>query len=127
MRTLLTVFFGLTLATAQQPRGWIRLGELNVDGAADHDRIQVSGPAEYRTIRLRVENAPVVFQRLVVHFAAGPDEPIDIHGPVPAGTDSRDLSLPANRGDVISVEFWYERQPVSRDAPVPKIVIFGRR
>jgi hypothetical protein len=127
MKTLVAVLFGLTLATAQPPRGWTLLGDLSVDGAADHDRIQVAEPATYRTIRLRVENAPVLFQRLIVHFAGGPDEPMELRARVPVKTDTRDLNLPDNRGEVISVEFWYERQQVSRDAPAPRVLLFGRR
>jgi len=129
MKTLITLLIGFTIAASAQPRhgGWTILGEAHVDGGVDHDRILVTGArGEYRAIRLRVENAPVVFDRVVVHFANGTNERIDVRHRVAAGSESRAIDLPGNRRVIESVEFWYERGGW-RNGSRPKVVLFGMR
>src|SRR5258706_6478712 len=74
------------------------LGEANVDGAADHDRIVVTGAAgAFRAIKLRVEKGPIVFDRVIVHFEDGASDPIVIRGRITAGGETRAIDLPGNR------------------------------
>lgn len=48
---------------------WDYLGEANVDRSVDHDKIIVTGVrGEFRSIQIRVEKAPVQFDRVVVHY-----------------------------------------------------------
>ena len=43
---------------------WAYLGEANVDGAADHDNIVVTGSrGAFRAIMIRVQKAPIEFDR----------------------------------------------------------------
>ena len=74
MKTLLTLLIGFTLAVSAQPRRErVFLGEANVDGAVDHDRIVVTAArGEYRAIQLRVENSAIKFDRVVVNFRQRP-------------------------------------------------------
>src|SRR4051812_48633754 len=112
MKTLLTLLMGFTLAASAQPRseGVVLLGESHVDGAVDHDRIMVTAArGEYRAIRLRVENAAVKFDRVVVHFGNGSAETLAIRRRINAGGETRAIDLPGARRVIESVEFWYER------------------
>jgi hypothetical protein len=45
-----------------QPGRWIYLGEANVDGGSDHDRIKVGGGrGNFRALQIGVERAAIVF------------------------------------------------------------------
>ena len=110
----------------QAQRGWVYLGEANVDGAVDHDRIVVTGAqGEFRAIQIRVERAPIEFDRVVVHFGNGSSDPIAIRNRIPAGGHTHVIDLPGDRRVIQSVEFWYMR--ASRSSHKPKVRLFGRR
>ena len=111
MKTILALLIGFSLAASAQPRhGAVILGEARVDGGVDHDRIVVTAArGEYRAIRLRVENAPVRFDRVVVHYGNGSSEPISVRHRIQPGDETRAIDLPGARRVIESVEFWYER------------------
>jgi hypothetical protein len=74
---------------------WQYLGEANVDGAADHDNIVVSGSrGAFRAIQIKVQRAPIEFDRVVVHYGDGDSEPIHIRSRIPAGGQTRVIDLP---------------------------------
>ena len=111
------------VAAAQRGR-WVYLGEANVDGPHDHDNIVVTGAAgRFRAIQLRVERAPIEFDRVVVHFGNGQEERIPIRFVIRAGGSSRVIDLPGERRVIQSVELWYSKAvPYSRK---PKVRLFG--
>jgi hypothetical protein len=116
------VFLGLAaVASAQR---WEYLGEANVDGVADHDRITVTAAkGEYRAIQIRVEKGPIRFDHVIVHFGNGASDPIYVRTLIPAGGKTRVIDLPGNRRVIESVEFWYER--ASLTSAKPKVALWG--
>jgi len=118
--------FAFAAASYAQPGRWEYLGEANVDGAVDHDNIRVTGSrGEFRAIQIRVEKAPIEFDRVVVHYGDGQSEPIHIRSRIPAGGQTRAIDLPGNRRIIQSVEFWYAR--ASGRPRKPKVRLFGLR
>ena len=116
---LLVLLMGVgTAALAQRnnrwdnPRGgrWEYLGEARVDGRSDHDLIRV-GRTEGRFSRLqiRVDGAPIMFERVVVHYANGGDEEINLRNRISAGGQTRAIDLRGNDRVITGVEFWYAR------------------
>jgi len=106
MKKLLLILALTTIAFAQK---WEYLGEANVDGAVDHDRIVVTAAkGEYRAIQIRVEKGAILFDHVVAHFGNGSSDPISIRSRIPAGGKTRVIDLPGNRRVIESVEFWYE-------------------
>ena len=107
-------------------RGWDYLGEANVDGQVDHDNIKVTAAeGRFRAIRMRVENAPIRFDRVVIHYGDGESQPIMIRSRIGAGGQTRVIDLPGDRRIIQSVEFWYER--ASGSPLKPKVRLFGLR
>lgn len=107
-----------------QRRGWERLGEAHVDGQADHDVIRVTAArGEFRAIRMRVENAAIDFDRVLVHYGNGTTHPVELRYQIRAGEETRAIDLPGDRRVVESVEFWYHRG--SWREVRPKVVLFG--
>ena len=114
----------LSSSAVAHAQRWTYLGEANVDGAADHDNIVVSGSrGAFRAIQIKVQRAPIEFDRVVVHYGDGDSEPIHIRSRIPAGGQTRVIDLPGNRRIIRSVEFWYAR--ASRSPRRPRVRLFG--
>src|SRR5262245_62254477 len=59
-------------AFARGDRHWVFLGQTTVDGQRDRDTIVVGrSEGRFQSIQLRVAEAPVEFQRVVVHYGDG--------------------------------------------------------
>ena len=114
------------ISLAQPGKNWDYLGEANVDGQMDHDSIKVTGAqGTFRAIRLRVENAPIEFDHVVVHYGNGDVVPIQIRSKIPAGGQSRVIDLPGQRRIIDRVELWYGR--ASGSPAKPKVRLWGLR
>ena len=110
-------------ALAQHGR-WDYLGEANVDGTNDHDRIRVGkGYGRFRGIRLHVENGPILFHHVVVEFGDGEKGEIKIAAEIPAGGQTRALPLQGKDQHIEAVEIWYGR--VLANGPKPRVRLFG--
>jgi hypothetical protein len=122
----LVLCVALTLAaSAQKKPDWIYLGEVLVDPAVDHDQIILTAPRrQWSAIRLRVEDAPVRLDRVVIQFDDGPDQKVDIGRTIAPNTDVPTIYLPDMRHVVRSVELW-PRDVARKDTPHPKVILFG--
>jgi hypothetical protein len=130
-KQLLLVIATLVLAfgasqTVNAQRGWVRLGDKRVDGRSDHDKISVgSSDGTFRALKIRVEGAPVDFQRVVVHFRNGTDEELQFRERINAGGETRALDLNGGSRVIKSVEFWYER--ANWGSRTPRVQLYGRK
>ena len=123
---LLSLCLGGALSQAQPGGGWIYLGDAHVDGNHDHDDIKVgSSKGEFRAIRLKVEDAAIEFDRLVVHFGNGSSTPIQVRAKIAAGEQTRVIDLPGNDRIIASVEVWYGRGNLNNPQK-PHLVLYGR-
>lgn len=128
-RSLLALMPGAMIGIATPAFGqkWEYLGEANIDGSTDHDRIRVADrEGLFRAIRFTAERAPVDFDRVVAHFENGQSVNLRVNQVVRAGGTSRRIDLPGGRRKLESVEIWYQRARL-RDADKPKVLLFGVR
>ena len=137
MKTMTAVLFGIALLAglpeASQAQGkkakaaqWIYLGEANVDGAVDHDRITVGrDEGTFRSIQLRVEKAPIEFDRVVVHYRNGGDDKLPVRQFVREGGQTTAIDLEGRDRVIQSVEIWYQRAKLG--AGKPRVTLYGRR
>ena len=120
----LLLTFG-AISQAQPGEGWEYLGDSHVDGNSDHDNIKVtSSKGEFRSIRLKVEDAAIEFDRVVVHFGNGNSVPIQVRSKIPAGGQTRVIDLPGNDRIIQSVELWYARGNMNNPQK-PHLVLYG--
>lgn len=100
------------------------LGEANVDGEVDHDKIKVGrADGKFRAIQIKVERAPVDFQKVVIHYGNGADEAIEVRSKINAGGESRLIDLRGRDRVIESVEFWYAK--ARYDSAKPKVLLYG--
>lgn len=103
---------------------WQYLGEANVDGRSDHDKIDVgASKGVFRRIQIAVQNAPVDFDRVVVHYEDGSQFPVALTSVVPAGGVTREMDLPGAARQIRNVEIWYRKGPWTNQKP--KIRLMG--
>jgi hypothetical protein len=128
VRTLLLAGLSLMpLSVSAQPGKWEYLGEANIDGGADHDRINVgASKGQFRRIEILVENSAVNFDRILVHYGNGTSYPAQIAAQIRAGGRTREIDLPGDRRTIESVEVWYRRGNWG-NARKPKIRLMGIR
>jgi hypothetical protein len=104
---------------------WIYLGESNVDGNNDQDRIKVGrSDGRFRALQFRVERAPITFQRVVVHFENGGSQELEFRNRIGAGGSTRPLDLRGEARAIDSVEIYYARAKYG--SRKPKLRLFGR-
>src|SRR5262247_2732940 len=118
---LLLIFSADAIVSAQRPAHWspqtpqisgrwVYLGQANVNGRVDRDRINVGrGRGRFQRIQIRVDRAPIEFYRVVVHYANGRSEEVDVRHRIPAGGQTRAIDLRGDERAIDSVEFFYAR------------------
>ncbi len=120
-----TILLLLSFGPASYAKGWAYLGEAHVDGKADHDRIKVgSKEGRFRALQIKVDRAPVEFRHVVVHYANGTNEEVQVRQKIPAGGSTRDIDLRGADRAVESVEIWYER--ANYGSRQPRVRLYGR-
>src|SRR4051812_19003249 len=97
--TLLTGLSSTVSAQRDRDRGrgrerWELLGTAHVDGAVDHDSIQVGiRDGRFRAIQLRVRGGAIEFSRVVVRYGDGEPEEITVRDRIPSGGQTRAIDL----------------------------------
>jgi hypothetical protein len=123
LAALLLTIFGQAIY-AQNNGRWVYLGESNVDGSTDHDKIKIGrDDGKFRAIQIRVERAPIEFYRVVVHYGNGADEEIAIRNRINPGGRTRVIDLRGRDRVIESVEVWYAR--AKYNSAKPKLRLFG--
>jgi hypothetical protein len=112
-----------SVITAQ---GWTLLGSAKVNGNVDHDEIFVTATrGDFTAIKLFVENEGIDFDRVVVHFANGGQDEMQIRNFIPAGGETRVLDLKGGDRIIRKVVFFYKSNPATKRKG--KVVLYGRR
>lgn len=88
---------------------WEKLGERRVKYGLDHDEILVTRmEGNFTAIKLLIKKAPVNFHRLVVHFATGGIQEVELRNEIPAGGETRVIDLRGGDRIIRKVVFWYD-------------------
>jgi len=91
---------------------WTRLGERRVDGAHDHDVIEVGRrEGTFRKIMIVVEHSAVEMDHVVVHFGDGSHFSPATRLVFSANTRSNVIDLPGSERTIKNVEFSYGNLP----------------
>jgi hypothetical protein len=119
------LLMGVGQAALAQRVQWVLLGQTTVDGQRDRDKITI-GRAEgsFRSIQLRVTGGPVEFYRVVVNYANGGNEEVEVRENIRAGGQTRAIDLRGNDRVINSVDFFYGKGSW-RPGMRPKVTLYG--
>jgi hypothetical protein len=129
VKKILIPFFVLALMFYMTPEAhaanWVYLGQAHVDGQHDHDNIEIGKAAgRYRFLQVRVQNAPIEFGRIVVHYGDGEPEVLQVRDVIRAGGHTRAIVLQGDRF-VKSFELWYGK--ARANSARPQLTLWGQR
>jgi len=115
--------FASTVCLSVRGQVWDFLGDAQIDGTRDHDRIQVKRrDGVFHTIQLRVSGDPIFLDRVVVHFGDGTSEELAVGDRIWPGRRNRVMGLAGKPHTVESVELWYYREPWDHS---PRVILYG--
>lgn len=123
MRRFFIVFLLLGSAAAALAAGrWVLLGERTVTDRADHDTIVVTAArGDFTALKLTVHRRGVDFHRVVVHFANGGDQEVELRHTIPAGGESRVIDLRAGERVIRSIDLWYDARSIAGRKAVVRV------
>jgi hypothetical protein len=105
---------------------WTFLGEKLVNDRLDHDRLLVTAArGDFNSIQLRVKGASVDFHKVVVVYANGGRDEIELRNTIPAGGTSRVIDLRGNERIIKEVIFWYDANTIRGRKAVVRV--FAKR
>ena len=124
--TLILVGAAAASFAAPRPGGrWHKLGSRTVTDKVDHDVIIVGAKrGQWQAIKILVKKRPVQFRSVVVHFANGKEQEVELAKVIPAGASSRIIDLNGGKRTITKVEFLYDAQSLGAKAVV---TVLGRR
>ena len=102
---------------AQSGRGpsWALLGERVVTDRSDHDRVTVGrGRGSFTGVKFEVRRHGVDFHRVVIHFANGEDQSVELRHSIPAGGETRVIDIDGANRIITSIDFWYDAKTLGR-------------
>jgi len=114
------------LDVIRKPLPWTFLGQATVSGSRDRDTIGIGrSEGRFQSIQLRVAGGPVEFYRVVVHYANGENEEVEVRDRIPAGGQTRDIDLRGGERSISSVDFFYGKANW-RNGAQPRVSLYGR-
>ena len=123
---LLGLLLMTSTSTLIAQNGWNVLGSAKVNGHADHDVIVVTGMSgDYKAVKLFVENEGITFSRVVIHFANGGKQDLNIRRFIPAGGETKVLDLNGDDRVISKVDFFYKSN--AQTASKGKVILYGKR
>jgi len=115
---VMTGVFAAACATyAQSGRGpnWAVLGDRVVTDRADHDTIRVGRDrGSFTAVKFEVRRHGVDFHRVVIHFANGEDQKVELRNSIPAGGETRVIDIDGSNRIITSIDFWYDAKTLGR-------------
>jgi hypothetical protein len=128
MKKVLIPLFVIALMIYAAPQAhaanWTYLGQAHVDGQHDHDNIEVGKAAgRYRYLQIRIKNAPIEFDRIVVHYGDGEPQVLQVRDVIRRGGRSRAIALQGDRF-VQSFELWYAK--ARPNSARPELSLWGQ-
>ena len=104
---------------------WRFLGNLRIDRAQDHDKIQIGDRhGAFRAVQLRVSGEAIFCQRIVVHYTNGTSEELVVGNRIFPEGKTRIIDFAGDPHTLDSVEFWYFREPWEH---LPRVTLYGTR
>ena len=116
--------FAVTVPVYGEGVVWRFLGDTHIDGARDHDKIQVGEQGTFRAVQLRVSGDPIFCQRVVVNFGNGTSKELAIGGRISSEGKANIIDLTGEPRALKSVELWYFKEPW---AHYPRVSLYGTR
>lgn len=105
-----------TTVISTDTSGWYKVGQANVDFKRDRDEMQVLGADRFKSIKLKIINAPIELKDLEIYFETGNKQNVKINSSLKAAGETSviDLEDGENRS-IKKIVFVYKTVPNNMD------------
>jgi hypothetical protein len=111
---LMTTFLTITFVHAQKPEvitknkaGWSKIGDAKVDFSNDKDKFILIGKDKFKSLQVKVKDAPVHIEAMSVEYEGGTKEDIALATELKTGDESRVIELKNPNSSIKNVTFVY--------------------
>jgi hypothetical protein len=80
---------------------------------------------DFKAVKLFVENEGIQFNRVVLHFANGGKQELNIRRFIPAGGETKVLDLNGDDRVITKVDFYYQSNAATDTKA--KVILYGKR
>ena len=127
MKKIILVFFAMSAllintAFAQEPSimlsdkpGWHKIGEVKADFKMENQSISVLGKDKFKSILLKVTDAPINIEGIQVFYESGDMEEFDVKNELKAGAETKKLDMKDGGQEIKKVTFTYKTLPNQQD------------
>ena len=123
MKKVTLVFFVMSAmlintAFAQEPSimlsdkpGWHKIGEVKANFKMENESIAVLGADKFKSILLKVTDAPINIERVQVFYESGQMEEFDVKNELKPNSETRKIDLKDGTQEIKNVTFTYKTVP----------------
>ena len=127
MKKIILVFFAMSAllintAFAQEPSimlsdkpGWHKIGEVKADFKMENESISVLGKDKFKSILLKVTDAPINIEGIQVFYESGEMEEFNVKNELKAGAETKKLDMKGGAQEIKKVTFTYKTLPNQQD------------
>jgi len=88
--------------------GWHKIGEVTASLKTEKDEIMVLGADKFKSIRLKVTDAPIHISSMVIYYETGDPQDVKLASDFKAGGESRVIDLTNADRAIKKVSFVYK-------------------
>lgn len=105
---------------------WVKLGSKKVNYALDRDVIHVGiNDGAFKKIRLKVTKGSLNMHKVVIEYANGQKDNINVRHNFKRGSMSRVIDLEGNNRIIRDITFWYDSDNSSRRRAT--LTVYGKK
>ncbi|HEY8898601.1 MAG TPA: hypothetical protein VIM79_27420 [Niastella sp.] len=115
---LISSFLTVSVLQAQKPEvitnnkaGWHKIGDAKVDFKADKDKFVLIGKDKFKSLQLKVKDAPVHIESMTVEYEGNTKQDIDLKSAYQPDTESKVIELNHSNSQIRNVTFFYHTVP----------------
>jgi len=104
-----TVSAQQTTVVTGDTSGWYKISQANVDFKKDRDEIVILGADRFKSIKLKVFNAPIDLKDLEIYYESGNKQDVKINTLLKAAGESRVIDLEGGeKRSIKKIDFVYK-------------------
>ncbi|MCE3226397.1 MAG: hypothetical protein K0S32_948 [Bacteroidetes bacterium] len=102
--------------------GWHKIGEVSASFKMENESIVVLGADVFKSIKIKVTDAPLNLLILQVYYETGEVEDIPVKSELKAGSETREIAI--KQKDIKKVSFTYKTLP-NTDKDKAQVELYG--
>lgn len=95
--------------------GWHKIGEVKASFKMENESISVLGADRFKSIKLKVTDAPINIENVRVFYENGESEEVNVRSELKAGAETRVIDLKGSSQELKKIVFTYKTLPNAKE------------